>query len=124
MPQPTPKTTKTIGQKEKTTQMDFFDALKKVSHGAIVTREMWDDPMVHMKMNKGKLVVRLDDGQNHPLLVTQEDMETDDWFTVTIGPQVVEVFPAPAPVTTPKAEPPAPPPGTELDSRDKSAPDV
>ena len=121
MPQPTARSTRNIGQ-DKKTQLDFFDALRKVNEGQIVTRELWDDPMVHMKMHKGQLVVRLDDGLNHPLIVSQEDLDADDYFVTAMRPQI-QVTPIVPAATAPKAEPPAPPP-TALDCRDKSAPDV
>jgi hypothetical protein len=121
MPQPTAKSTRNIGH-DKTTRMDFFDALKKVNEGQIVTRELWDDPMVHFKMHKGQLVVRLDDGLNHPLIVSQEDLDADDYFVTVMGPQV-QIAPIVPAATAPKADPPAAPPG-ELDCRDKSAPDA
>ena len=121
MPQPTARSTRNIGQ-DKKTQLDFFDALRKVNEGQIVTRELWDNPMVHMKMHKGQLVVRLEDGLDHPLIVSQEDLDADDYFVTTLGPQIM-VAPVVPPATAPKAEPPPPPPG-DLDVRDKSAPDV
>lgn len=121
MPHPQPKSTRNIGQ-DKKTQLDFFDALKKINEGQIVTCELWDNPMIHMKMHKGQLVIRLEDGLDHPLIISQEDLDSDDYFVTTMGPQIM-VAPVVPSTMSPKAEPPVAPPST-LDCRDKSASDV
>jgi hypothetical protein len=110
--------------------MNFMQALATVFHGDHVTRESWDNPKLVFKMNKGQLCVRLDDGLDHPLIISQEDIDGEDYMIVPQpGPRVqpapimvpqVQMAPmkaAPAPYKMPAVAPPAA--ADELDPRDK-----
>lgn len=91
MPQPTAKSTRGINTTQQhPTMMGFIQALSNVFNGGVATRESWDNPNLHIKMHKGQLCVRLEDGLNHPLIVTQEDIEGEDWLMV---PQSMPVIP-------------------------------
>lgn len=102
MPHPPAKSTKSIthhvhspGQ-----MMDFYAALKCVHNGGVVTRESWDNDGLHIRMYKGQLCIRLEDGLNHPLIVSQEDLDGDDWMMVTLAnvPKIPgDVQPMPTP---------------------------
>jgi hypothetical protein len=85
MPNPTPKTTKNIGiRPDMKIQMTFLQAMAAVNHGDTVTRESWDDPNLHVKMHKGQMCVKLQDGVYHPMIVSQEDFDGEDWITVQV----------------------------------------
>jgi hypothetical protein len=89
--------------------MSFIQALSHVIEGENATREMWDNPKVQMKMHGGKLCFLLDDGLNHPALITQEDIDGDDWMIVPKpGPKMIGAVEArPAPANPAKAADPA-----------------
>lgn len=107
MPQPGPKSTKDI-QEKSTEQMTFYSALAKVNHGDCVTRESWDNPSLHLKMHKGQVCVKLDDGLYHPLIVSQEDFDGEDWTVVNGGPAKIpakDITVVPIPVPQGKGDP-------------------
>jgi len=64
------------------TYMDFYQALKAVSRGNLVTRESWDNPKLHFKMHNGQVCTVLHDKLPHPLLVSQEDLDAEDYLIV------------------------------------------
>ena len=85
MPNPTPKTTKNIGiHADRRAMMSFLQAMATVNHGDAVTRESWDDPNLHVKMHKGQMCVKLQDGVYHPMIVSQEDFDGEDWIVVNM----------------------------------------
>jgi hypothetical protein len=94
MPQPTPRTTKDIGKvREKRANMSFLNALACVNHGDIVTSESWGNEDFHIRMNKGQMVVKLEDGLYHPMIVSQEDFDRDDWYVVGPAAPIAPTIP-------------------------------
>ncbi len=63
-------------------EMNFFDALRKVQDGKCVTRQEWNDENIYVHMNGANLVIKLPDGLDHPLLVTDGDMSGEDWRVI------------------------------------------
>lgn len=120
MPQPTAKSTKNIGiAGTNHPSLSFLQALTIVQRNKAASRESWDNPALFIHMHKGQVCVRLDDGLDHPLIVSQEDMEGDDWFEV---PKPTNKVPGIDPATTPPLPPAGPADG--IDPRDKPGVDT
>jgi hypothetical protein len=87
MPSPRPTTTKDIGKPKVVDprMMTFTRALDAVNEGQTVTRESWDNPELHVRMNKGQLCCKLADGVYHPMIVSQEDFDGEDWQIVDVA---------------------------------------
>lgn len=73
---PSPRTAKTDGD------MDFFDALRRVKDGALVTRRAWEDENVYVSMVGKDLMIKLADGKHYYLIVTDGDMDGEDWRVI------------------------------------------
>lgn len=62
--------------------LDFMDALRAVIDGKAITKLEWDDPSIHVILKNERLMILLDDGILHPLIVTLGDLLGDDWVVV------------------------------------------
>ena len=62
--------------------MDFFDALRSISHGNRATRTEFGSPEIYGIMHDGKLHIRLSDGLLHPWIINDGDMAATDWVVV------------------------------------------
>jgi hypothetical protein len=62
--------------------LSFYDALKEVTDGKKVTKDEWGDPAVFVELRNEKLMIKLEDGTFHPLIVSYGDLTGDDWIVV------------------------------------------
>jgi len=69
------------GGKSKSMTMDFFDALKRISEGKMVSRVSWANKD-HCLMKDGWLVIFTKD-EYHTWSINDGDMDGQDWIIVT-----------------------------------------
>ena len=62
-----------------TTNIKLAEALKEVfEKDASIRRKSWDK--VHLvSMKNGTLTILLEDGENHPWTISDEDVKAEDW---------------------------------------------
>jgi len=70
----TPKRTK-----KQPNSYDFFDALREVFNGKVITKLEWNDPNYFVLMRNGHLTLRKPDEKFYDLIVTDGDMAGTDW---------------------------------------------
>ncbi len=63
--------------------MDLPTALYKVKNGFKITRQDWDSDELYASMSGGRLCVRMEDKLFHPWLISDVDMDAEDWESVS-----------------------------------------
>ena len=62
-----------------TTNIKLTEALKLVfEKNATIRRKAWDKVSL-VSMKNGLLTILLEDGENHPWSISDEDIKADDW---------------------------------------------
>jgi signal transduction histidine kinase len=83
MSEENPKTSPTVKKAPRDpNSMDFPDALRQVIDGKSITKQEWNDPSVIVKIVSDRLMIKLDDGKFHPLIVSYGDLHGDDWVVL------------------------------------------
>ena len=57
----------------------FFAALREVSLGKKATKLEWNNPNIYIIVNDDRLQIKLEGGEFHDLIVSQADMDGQDW---------------------------------------------
>lgn len=91
---PTPKSKKAVHNFTKgkvkeileNQEYNFFDALVLIHEGKSITRKSWNNPDIFFHMHQQgpdkMLFVKLADGRDTALLVTDKDMEATDYIVI------------------------------------------
>jgi hypothetical protein len=58
------------------------EAMESVVAGARVTRRAWTNPAIAVYRADGFLMIRVADGQQHTLTVSDGDLDATDWYVV------------------------------------------
>ena len=61
---------------------NFRVAIRELLSGVNVTKLEWDNVDIYLTMNDEKLMIKLEDGLLHPLIVSTGDMAGTDWVCV------------------------------------------
>ena len=61
---------------------NFPDAIRELLQGVNVTKLEWDNVDIYLTMDDEKLMIKLEDGLLHPLIVSTGDMTGVDWVCV------------------------------------------
>lgn len=86
-PSPTPElvaTTSPVITKGTAVQMDFFEAMRKISEGLIVSRLSWDSNEEYCLMKTGLLHIHTK-GALHQWLISDGDMSGVDWVVLPLS---------------------------------------
>lgn len=62
--------------------LEFYDALKEVAVGKKICKKSWDNPGWYGFMNEGRLTLHKPAGTLHDWIVTDGDMDGDDWVVI------------------------------------------
>lgn len=85
--------------------MELFDALKLVRDGKAITRQVWRNPLHHIKLIPDPIVspfqqihiFRPDKGVYDKWIMCSEDMDADDWEET--APVIKPIIPVPGLIT-------------------------
>ena len=61
--------------------MNFFDALKAVLAGSLITKGEWEDPNFYGLLKNGRLTIFLN-GRDYDWIITEADMLGEDWIVI------------------------------------------
>ena len=61
--------------------MDFFEALRRIANGEHITKQEWGDNEYWGQLLDGKLVLRKPDGICYPWIISDGDLNGNDWMT-------------------------------------------
>jgi hypothetical protein len=64
--------------------MTFYEALKVVADGGIITKREWNDKELHAMIINEKLHLKGKDGLFHPWIIRDCDMVGEDWIKITL----------------------------------------
>ena len=73
---------KKLGQKK---GMTFGEAVDKVTDGAKITRDEWEDPEIYGVLKNERLMIKggvKGDGKFHPWIVGDGDLLSEDWRVI------------------------------------------
>lgn len=63
--------------------MDFPGAIREVTNGKAVTKLEWDNPKIYVKLVSEKLMIMMEDGLYHPLILNLGDLTGEDWVVIS-----------------------------------------
>ena len=62
--------------------MDFFEALKQVNDGNLITKLEWNDSGTYAFIKEGMLSIHFSNGVDHAWLIRDADMAGEDYVLV------------------------------------------
>ena len=79
---PTAKTKEEHSPYREVEPFNFPVAMCELLKGVNVTKLEWDNVNIYLTMDEEKLMIKLEDGLLHPLIVSTGDMSGEDWVCV------------------------------------------
>ena len=67
--------------KEKTEDLNFYEALKQILEGQSVTKREWDNRDINCLMSNGRLTIRRDN-KFHDWILTDGDLYGEDFYVL------------------------------------------
>lgn len=64
--------------------MNFFDALKQLFQGKLITKKEWGDPAIYCLLRNGRATICLDHSDKD-WIITEADTIGDDWYVLGLN---------------------------------------